>query len=437
EEIIHISANPKYGSEKKGAPTNYFMVAAPERIRVNCDLRHVNVVLCCDPKIFTHANPLVGLAEGGAFVWESSESAPKRGWQRIPKKYREIILDKKFKLYVLPGFDIAKKATDREDLQTRMQGNAFLGAFFGVSTFLKDNSIPEATFLEVVEKQYNKKFGRFGDAVVNSNMTVMQSGFSQVFAVEYGELDAVDTSTFIGTLTLPCKLGDIPHKPMDQGPLMFRSTEFNKEYKAGLGYHQPSSVLASVGHVAAGSGKSASKYVSRVKTPVFLQENCTQCMECISVCPDTALPNTAQDISTILRRTISNYVSDPISKKVLLAAVPDLEEKVRAAMMDTLSCKKITSFQDLTELELNRIVENSADVKKQSVIEIMAILEVLPLSYLKVKGIFQNKEKKEAGAGGIFSIFVSDLCKGCGACVEACGDHDALRMVDETEELHT
>ncbi|HXI41982.1 MAG TPA: hypothetical protein VNH83_18505, partial [Bryobacteraceae bacterium] len=33
KEIIHVSANPKYGSEKKGAPTSYFMVAAPERIR--------------------------------------------------------------------------------------------------------------------------------------------------------------------------------------------------------------------------------------------------------------------------------------------------------------------------------------------------------------------------------------------------------------------
>src|SRR5262245_6051570 len=41
KEIIHVSANPKYGSEKKGAPTAYFMVAGPERIRVNCDLRHV------------------------------------------------------------------------------------------------------------------------------------------------------------------------------------------------------------------------------------------------------------------------------------------------------------------------------------------------------------------------------------------------------------
>ena len=71
EEVLHVSANPKYGSEKKGAPTNYFLVVAPERIRVNCDLRHVNVVICCDPKAFTHTNPLTGMAENGVFIWES------------------------------------------------------------------------------------------------------------------------------------------------------------------------------------------------------------------------------------------------------------------------------------------------------------------------------------------------------------------------------
>ena len=64
KEIIHVSANPKYGSEKKGAPTSYFMVAAPERIRVNCDLRHVTVVLCCDPE-GVHAHQSAGRNAGG------------------------------------------------------------------------------------------------------------------------------------------------------------------------------------------------------------------------------------------------------------------------------------------------------------------------------------------------------------------------------------
>ena len=60
EDKLFIMANPKYGSEKKGAPTNYFLTVAPERIQVNCELNHVDVVLCCDPKAFTHTNPLEG-----------------------------------------------------------------------------------------------------------------------------------------------------------------------------------------------------------------------------------------------------------------------------------------------------------------------------------------------------------------------------------------
>src|SRR6202008_3756584 len=45
-------------------------------------------------------------------------------------------------------------------------------------------------------------------------------------------------------------------------------------------------------------------------------------------------------------------------------------------------------------------------------------------------------ERKTPGGGGVFSIFVSDLCKGCAACVTACGEHQALRMVQETEEVN-
>src|SRR5205807_2698611 len=106
KEIIHVSANPKYGSEKKGAPTSYFMVAAPERIRVNCDLRHVTVVLCCDPKAFTHTNPLDGMSEGGCLVWESEEEG-EQAWERLPLWARRQIIDKNIRVFTLPGFQIA------------------------------------------------------------------------------------------------------------------------------------------------------------------------------------------------------------------------------------------------------------------------------------------------------------------------------------------
>src|SRR5678816_302822 len=148
------------------------MIAAPERIRVNCDLRHVNVVLCCDPKAFTHSNPLDGMSQGGSLVWESDEEGEK-AWERLPLWARKQIIDKNIRVFTLPGFQIARKATNRADLQLRMQGNAFLGAFFAVSPLLHEFRISQEQFHEVVHNQYVKKFGRLGDAVVASNMEVM------------------------------------------------------------------------------------------------------------------------------------------------------------------------------------------------------------------------------------------------------------------------
>ncbi len=161
KEVIHVSANPKYGSEKKGAPTSYFMVAAKDRIRVNCDLRHVTVVLCCDPKAFTHTNPLDGMAEGGSLVWESDQQG-EQAWEQLPLWARKQIIDKKIRVFTLPGFEIAKKATDRGDLQLRMQGNAFLGAFFRVSTLLKEFGITQEQYRDVVRRQYVKQVRKAG-----------------------------------------------------------------------------------------------------------------------------------------------------------------------------------------------------------------------------------------------------------------------------------
>src|SRR5947209_15023891 len=58
------------------------------------------------------------------------------------------------------------------------------------------------------------------------------------------------------------------------------------------------------------------------------------------------------------------------------------------------------------------------------------------MAYQKANAIFATPEKRSAGGGGIFSIFVSDLCKGCAACVTACGEHRALKMVQETEDVN-
>ncbi|HET6144604.1 MAG TPA: 2-oxoacid:acceptor oxidoreductase family protein [Candidatus Acidoferrales bacterium] len=444
KEIIHVSANPKYGSEKKGAPTSYFMVAAPQRIRVNCDLRHVTVVLCCDPKAFTHTNPLDGILEGGCLIWESEEEG-EQAWERLPMWARRQIIDKKIRVYTLPGFEIARKATDRADLQLRMQGNAFLGAFFAVSPILQEFGITDEQFRDVVHKQYVKKFGRLGDAVVNSNMEVMTQGFERVREIRVGEMTAPDHSSLRGEALLPvitsftedstCGAGCRSHEvPVGQGTRTPFSTiaKFDAEFRSNYGYNQPASPLASVGVMAAASGDTASKYVARRETPLYIPENCTQCMECIAVCPDTALPNCSQDLDTLLRTAIANYVTDAGERDKMFRLVPEIDKRMHASMRDSLAAKTLTPLPEILRKVTNE-VDGFSDKAKR---ELFAVIEKVPMAFQKVNAIFSTPERKSPGSGGIFSIFVSDLCKGCAACVTACGDHQALRMVQETEAVN-
>ena len=446
KEKLFIMANPKYGSEKKGAPTNYYLTVAPDPIKVNCELNHVDVVLCCDPKAFTHTNPMEGIKKGGCLVWESSDNA-ETAWRRIPPQYRNFVRDNNIRVYILPGFDIAKKATSRSDLQLRMQGNSFLGAFFRVSPFLKQHQISEEQFHSIVKKQYQKKFGRFGDDVVTSNMTVMTEGFSRVQEIIYGQYDDPDRSSMrnlpdkpIGGLPLiptagcgsACGTG-LP-TPAQQTPRYAFQTlaKFDTEYRNGLGYHQPAGALASLGVMGAGSGATQSKYVARRETPVYIAENCTQCMECITACPDTALPNTSQDVATVLKTAATYYVTDAAERTRLIAELKGIEQRARAKMNDSVKARSNVPFKDIIRDEVNALSNIAESAKAQ----FSGIIAKLPIAYSNVPAIYRSLEQKAPGAGGLFSIFVSDLCKGCGECVQVCGDHDALRMTTETEELN-
>ena len=236
-------------------------------------------------------------------------------WEHLPLWARKQIIDKNIRVFTLPGFEIARNATDRADLQLRMQGNAFLGAFFAVSPLLQEFRITQEQFRDVVHKQYVKKFGKLGDAVVQSNMEVMTQGFEKVSEIKIGELAAADRSTLRGQALLPILElatagGRLRHRAAvhtgarGAGPRARRSPASLHSMRSSArnyGYDQPATPLSAMGVMAAGTGDTASKYVARRETPLYIAENCTQCMECIAVCPDTALPNCSQDLGTVLR----------------------------------------------------------------------------------------------------------------------------------------
>jgi pyruvate ferredoxin oxidoreductase beta subunit len=106
--------------------------------------------------------------------------------------------------------------------------------------------------------------------------------------------------------------------------------------------------------------------------PEFVMENCVGCMDCVTQCPDTA---------------ILGKVAEPADLEDRLARIPD-----------------------------------------------EALRQTLGSQWVETNKYYAVLQKKGVG-GGKFGIFIDPTkCKGCAECVDACGDHDALRMIRKTDQ---
>jgi pyruvate/2-oxoacid:ferredoxin oxidoreductase beta subunit/NAD-dependent dihydropyrimidine dehydrogenase PreA subunit len=106
--------------------------------------------------------------------------------------------------------------------------------------------------------------------------------------------------------------------------------------------------------------------------PEFIAENCVGCMDCVTECPDTA---------------ILGKVAEPATLEERLTGIPDDETRASIGAQWSITNKYHT------------------------------VLE------------------KKGQSGGKFGIFIDPTkCKGCAECVDACGDHNALKMIPKDDK---
>ncbi|MBI3015922.1 MAG: 4Fe-4S dicluster domain-containing protein [Candidatus Tectomicrobia bacterium] len=144
-------------------------------------------------------------------------------------------------------------------------------------------------------------------------------------------------------------------------------------YNAGTAEEElPADLDAARSLIAPGTGTLRDFSYIAPEMPRLIAEKCVGCMECVVACPDTA----------ILGRVVS--------KSTLEKKLADLPSEVDSRILKS-------RFAETTKY-------------------------------------FGNPEKK-GEEGGYFGIFVDPTkCKGCGECVEVCGDHLALEMIRKTPE---
>jgi pyruvate-ferredoxin/flavodoxin oxidoreductase len=180
---MDVQAYPKYGSEKKGLPTTYYLTIAKDHIRVHSELEHVEFIPLNDVNAFNLENPLAGLSQNGMVFVQSPKTETSEIWGAVPSWARRELIQKNARVFALDTVKIAKEVSSLADLQQRMQGIVLLGVFLRVTPFTADSGISDEDLFKGVEKALRKYFGKRGERVVQDNLKAVSRGYSELMEI--------------------------------------------------------------------------------------------------------------------------------------------------------------------------------------------------------------------------------------------------------------
>ncbi len=426
---MYIKANPKYGSEKKGQPTTFYAVLAHQPIRLNCELKHVTVVLSPDANVFRHSNPIAGLCNGGVFIMQS-DLAPQELWNTLPASGQREIRDRGIRLFAIDGFKIAAEEASDPELKYRMQGAAFMGAFFKASDLTTQENLSHEQVFDGIRKQLSKKFGHLGERVVEDNLRVIRRGFDELIAIDMATVQ--DKAAERGALPVMPSAMDTPLACPGIGDAGRFWEQVGFLYKSGDDVI--ADPFAALSAIPAGTSTMRDMTDVRFEVPEFVPENCTGCSQCWVQCPDAAIPGLVTEIDAVLLGTI-NAVSNGRRFDRLRQIVKPLARESRKILQGA----PFHDFATVLKSAYGTVVEKmQPDPERRRQLDeefgpVYAALADFPLA--KTAPFFDAAESKEKGAGALLSITINpEACKGCNICVDVCPD-DALITVKQTDAM--
>ena len=427
---MQVKANPKYGSEKKGQPTTFYATFAHEPIRLNCELKHVNVVLSPDPNVFRHSDPLAGLAEGGVFVIQS-DTTPEAFWASLPEKARRTIAERKIRVFVLDAFKIAASEASDVELRYRMQGAAFMGAFFATSSLLAQEELTEAALFDGIRAQMTKKFGAKGGNVVEDNLRVIRRGFDELLPVTPASTnDGATDGASAGSVPVLHSRLDVEKAQQGVG----NPGRFWEQVcvSCKLGQDIIADPFSAISAIPAATSAVRDMTGVRMEVPRFIPDKCTGCAQCWTQCPDSAIPGLVSDPEAVL------------ASAVTLAQVRGSVDRVRPILKPlgkelraSIATGEFRSFSDsLAQAWTTLAPKLALDAEKRAALddEVSRVADaVAGLQLARTGTYWSNPERKQQGTGGLLSITVNpEACKGCNLCVEVCPD-GALESVRQDD----
>jgi pyruvate-ferredoxin/flavodoxin oxidoreductase len=187
-----VQAYPKYGSEKKGLPTNFYLTIADERIRIHHELDILDFIAVQDKNAFNTGNPLKGVRDGGTVFLQTNEDSDEEVWGNLPDWAKQEIQARNIRILWIDTAKIAREVSSSEDLVVRMQGIVLLGIFLRSTPFAENTS--EEKLYGSIEKSLRKYFGRRGEQVVQENLECVKRGFTEVNEIRPEEIAEMEVN---------------------------------------------------------------------------------------------------------------------------------------------------------------------------------------------------------------------------------------------------
>ncbi len=180
-----VQASPKYGSEKKGLPTNtYLTMTRSGKIQTHAELQQVEFVPLMDPNTWNMGNCLVGLQPGGKVFQHTDREDPHALWGMTPDWAKYFMLENKIRFFAVDTIRIARECCHSDDsLIQRFQGIVLLGVFLRVTPFKDESGLSDEDLFNRVETPLRYYFGKRGDRVIQDNLEAVRRGYREVFEV--------------------------------------------------------------------------------------------------------------------------------------------------------------------------------------------------------------------------------------------------------------
>ncbi len=180
---LYVQAYPRYGSEKRGLPTTYYLTIAEEPVRQHSELRTVEFVPVHDVSAFGQGDPLGGLVEGGTLFLNSPLTEPSAIWSSLPASARADIVARAINVVALDSLALAERFAPTPDFARRMQGAAMVGVFLRVAPMVRQRGLPLDELMQAVRGPLKKQLGKRGGAVVEANLRLIRAAYEELIDV--------------------------------------------------------------------------------------------------------------------------------------------------------------------------------------------------------------------------------------------------------------